>query len=51
MAWWGPYNVHVSWVRFVLLIYADPTQPLRTAGEALDDLGHDLSDLSEVCNG
>ena len=29
--------------------YADPAQPLATAGEELDDLDHDLSDLSEVC--
>ena len=35
------------------LYYADPAQPLSTAGEELDDLydlDHDLSDLSEVCN-
>ena len=25
------------------LCYADPAQPLRTAGEELDDLDHDLS--------
>ena len=30
--------------------YAGPAQPLTTAGEELDDLDHDLSDLSEVCN-
>ena len=29
--------------------YAGPAQPLTTAGEELDDLDHDLSDLSEVC--
>ena len=28
------------------LYHADPAQPLTTAGEELDDLGHDLSDLS-----
>ena len=28
--------------------YADPAQPLTTAGEELDYLDHDLSDLSEV---
>ena len=28
------------------LYYADPAQPLTTAGEELDDLDHDLSDLS-----
>ena len=27
------------------LYYADPAQPLATAGEELDDSGHDLSDL------
>ena len=26
-----------------------PAQPLTTAGEELDYLDHDLSDLSEVC--
>ena len=37
------------------LYYANPTQPLTTAREELDDLDHDLydlfdlSDLSEVC--
>ena len=31
------------------LCYADPAQPLTTAGDELDDLDHDLSDLSEVC--
>ena len=30
------------------LYYADPAQPLTTAGEELDYLDHDLSDLSEV---
>ena len=29
------------------LYYADLAQPLTTAGEELDDLDHDLSDLSE----
>ena len=28
------------------LHYADPAQPLTTAREELDDLDHDLSDLS-----
>ena len=28
------------------LYYADPAQPLTTAGEELDDLDNDLSDLS-----
>ena len=28
------------------LYYTDPLQHLITAGEELDDLGHDLSDLS-----
>ena len=28
--------------------YADPARPLTTAGEELDYLDHDLSDLSEV---
>ena len=28
------------------LYYADPTQPLTTAGEELDELDHHLSDLS-----
>ena len=36
---------HVAWVG---LYYADPTQPLTTADEELNDLGHDLSDLSEL---
>ena len=27
------------------LYFVDPVQPLTTAGEELDDLGHDLSDL------
>ena len=27
---------------------ADPGQPFTTAGKELDDLDHDLSDLSEV---
>ena len=27
------------------LYYAHPAQPLTTAGEELDDLDHDLSDL------
>ena len=30
------------------LCYTDPAQPLTTAGEELDDLEYDLSDLSEV---
>ena len=28
--------------------YADPAQPLTTAGQEPDDLDHDLSDLSEA---
>ena len=28
------------------LYYADPAQPLTAAGEELDDLDHDLSNLS-----
>ena len=28
------------------LYYADPAQPLTTAGEELDELDHDLSDQS-----
>ena len=28
------------------MYYPDPAQPLTTAGEELDDLDHDLSDLS-----
>ena len=28
--------------------YADPAQPLTMAGEELDGLDHDISDLSEV---
>ena len=31
------------------LYHTDPAQPLTTAGEELDYLDHDLSDLSEVC--
>ena len=30
------------------LHYTDPAQHLRTAGDELDDLDHDLSDLFEV---
>ena len=30
------------------LYYADPAQPLTTAGEELDDLDRDLSDLSTL---
>ena len=33
------------------LYCADPAQPLTTAGEELDDLDHDLSDLSDLTNG
>ena len=29
------------------MYYADPAQPLTTAGEELDDLDRDLSDPSE----
>ena len=32
------------------LYHADLAQPLVTAGEELDDVDHDLSDLSEVCS-
>ena len=31
------------------LYYTDPQQPLTTAGEELDGLDHDLSDLSVRC--
>ena len=31
------------------LYHAGPAQTLTTAGEELDDLDHDLSDLCEVC--
>ena len=30
------------------LYHADPEQPRTTAGEQLDDLDHDLSDLSQL---
>ena len=30
------------------LHYADPAQSLTTAGEELDDLDHDISDLSDL---
>ena len=30
----------------LVLYYTDPAQPLTTAREELDDLDHDLSDLS-----
>ena len=40
---------HVSWFRY-WLEYADSTQPLTTAGDELDDLNHDLPDLSELWN-
>ena len=30
------------------LYYGDPAQPLATAGEGLDDLDHDLSELSDM---
>ena len=33
------------------LYHADPAQPVTTASEEPEDLDHDLSDLSEVCNG
>ena len=36
----------VSWVGYVLSIYADPAQDILTAGEDLDDLDHHLSGLS-----
>ena len=55
VAGWDPYNLHdlltahVSWAESVLLS-ADPPQPLTTAGEELDDLDYDLSDLSEACH-
>ena len=39
---------HVSSAGSVLRTYADPAQPLTTAGEELEDLDHDLCDLSVV---
>ena len=52
-AGWDPYNphelAHVCWVRSVLFRFCT-AQPLATAGGELDDLDHDLSDLSEVWN-
>ena len=30
------------------LYYEDPVQPLTTAGEEVDDLDHDVSDLSDL---
>ena len=56
-AGWEPYNLHdilighASWVGSALRTYADPAQPLTTAGEELDDRGHDLSDLSDLSEG
>ena len=48
VARWDPHNLydlaHVSWVGSVL--YRSCTQPLTTATEELDDLDHELSDLS-----
>ena len=32
----------------LVLYYTDPAQPLTTAREDLDDLAHDLSDLSDL---
>ena len=51
-AGWESYDLHdiltshVSWDGPALHTYADPAQPLTTAGEELDDLYHDLSGLS-----
>ena len=48
-AGWDRYNVHDLQSHMLprLDLYcADPAQPLTAAGEALDDLNHDLSDLS-----
>ena len=46
---WELYNLHdlvrLSWVGSVLR-YTDPAQPLTTAGKEMDDIDHDLSDLS-----
>ena len=51
VAEWETYDLHdfahVSWVGSVLQ-NADPAQPLTTAGDELDDLDHDLSDLCEL---
>ena len=38
------FVARVSWVGSVL--HADPARPLTTAAEELDDLDHDLSDVS-----
>ena len=51
VAGWEPYNLHdlarVSWVG--LVHYTDAAQQaLTTAGEELDDIDHELSDLSDL---
>ena len=48
---WDPYHLQRSGHVFpgLDLYHADPAQPVITTGKELDDLDHDLSDLSEVC--
>ena len=48
VAGWEPYKICMIWHMFpgLDLYNADPAQPLTTAGEELDYLDHDLSDLS-----
>ena len=49
VAGWEPYNLHDKPMSPGLdLYYADPAQPLTTAGEELDDSDRYLSDLSGV---
>ena len=39
VAWWDPYNLRdLARIPRLDLYYADPAQPLTTAGEELDDL-------------
>ena len=49
---WNRYNlrdlVHANVFPGLDLCYTDPTQHITTAGEDLDYLDHDLSDLSDL---
>ena len=46
---WELYDLRdLAWFSVLDLHYADPAQPLATAGGELDDLDRDLSDLSDL---
>ena len=51
VAGWEPCNLHdlcsTCFLRW-MLYRANPARPITTASEELDDLGHDLSDLSDL---